>query len=40
VLVWTPERSPLATLRDALNDLDSHTDDRSFDLAPLPAPDD
>ena len=40
VLVWTPERSPLATLREALNDLDSHTDNRSSDLAPLPAPDD
>ncbi len=40
VLVWTPARSPLATLRDALNDLDPHISDRSFDLAPLPAPDD
>ena len=40
VLVWTPERSPLATLRDTLNDFHTHTDNRSSDLAPLPAPDD
>ena len=40
VLVWTPERSPLATLRDALDDFDTDIHDRSFDLAPLPAPDD
>jgi hypothetical protein len=40
VAVWTPAHSPLAFVRDALNDFDSHTDDRSFDLAPLPAPDD
>jgi Replication-relaxation len=40
VLVWTPERPPLAALRDALDSFHTHTDDRSFDLAPLPAPDD
>jgi hypothetical protein len=40
VLVWTPERSPLAALRDALTDFDTPTHDRSIDLAPLPAPDD
>jgi hypothetical protein len=40
VLVWTPERSPLAALRDLLSDLDTSTHDRSINLAPLPAPDD
>ena len=38
VCVWTPERSPLDTLRDATDDF--YTDKQSFDLAPLPAPDD
>jgi len=38
VCVWTPERSPLELLRDAFDDF--HTDKQSFDLAPLPAPDD
>ncbi len=40
VAVWTPTDSPLALLRDAFNDFPPHTDDRSLDLAPLPAPDD
>jgi len=40
VCVWTPELSPLATLRDATDDFHTHTDNRSSDLAPLPAPDD
>ena len=37
VCVWTRERSPLAVLRDATDDLHSHT---TTDLAPLPAPND
>jgi len=41
VAVWTPERSPLATLRDLLDDFHPTIHDgRSLDLAPLPAPDD
>jgi hypothetical protein len=38
VAVWTPEQSPLATVRAAFDHF-QHTH-RSFDLAPLPAPDD
>jgi hypothetical protein len=38
VAVWTPEHSPLATVRAAFDHF-QHTH-RSFDLAPLPAPDD
>ena len=40
VCVWTPERSPLAALRDATDDFHTHTDNRSSDLAALPDPDD
>jgi len=41
VAVWTPERSPLELLRDAFDDFPTQPmTDRSFDLAPLPAPDD
>jgi hypothetical protein len=40
VAVWTPKDSPLELLRDAFDDFHTDTDNRSFDLAPLPAPDD
>ena len=40
VCVWTPQRSPLAVLREATDDFHTDTDTRSLDLAPLPAPDD
>jgi hypothetical protein len=40
VCVWTPQRSPLATLREATDDFHSHPDNGSFDLAALPDPDD
>ena len=40
VAVWTPKDSPLALVRDAFDDFHDRPTDRSFDLAPLPAPDD
>lgn len=41
VCVWTPTQSPLELVRGAFDDFPTRThDDRSLDLAPLPAPDD